>query len=144
MRVLVATNELQGTAPGDYSWTVEGELVVVDVTECSRPDTCGCGRGFPGIASCKATTTAMVVDLPHLTSADLVEVVADHVEVHWGGLVRFDGGTGEPEWTVEQQLADITAEYVEHIETVCRSFPIGTVIERSGQVVQARAVPHAA
>jgi len=73
MRVLVATNELQGTAPGDYSWTVEGELVVVD-----------------------------------------------------------------------QRLADITDEYVEHIEAICRSFPVGTVVERSGQVVQARAVPHAA
>ena len=35
MLVLVATNELQGTAPGDYAWTVEGELVTPAATECA-------------------------------------------------------------------------------------------------------------
>ena len=51
MKVLVATKESQGELPGDYSWTVEGELVTAVVCECSSPKKCGCGRGFPGLAS---------------------------------------------------------------------------------------------
>ena len=66
MLVLVATNETQGQSSDDYSYTVAGELVTAVVTECESKD-CGCGRGFPGLASAFATTTAQVVDLPHLT-----------------------------------------------------------------------------
>ncbi len=146
MRVLVATSELQGTAPGDYSWTVDGELVVVDVTECAQPERCGCGRGFPGVASRRATTTAMVVDLPHIGRDDLVEVVADHVELHWSDLLiagaEADGVDTED--SIDDQLDAITEEYVEHIEQICRRFPIGTIVERQGTLVSARAVPFAA
>ena len=60
MLVLIATNELQGTAPDDYAWTVEGELVTPVATECASADRCGCARGFPGLESARATTTAMV------------------------------------------------------------------------------------
>lgn len=146
MRVLVATNELQGVAPDDYCFTVEGELVVVDVTECAQPERCGCGRGFPGIASHQATTTAMVADLPHLTRSDLFDVVADHVERHWADLLR-DGVESEyadPAGTVDEQLAEITDEYVADIEHICREFPPGTVIQRDGTLVSARAFPAAA
>lgn len=146
MRVLVATSELQGAAPGDYSWTVDGELVVVDVTECARPDRCGCGRGFPGVASRRATTTAMVVDLPHIGREDLVDVVADHVDLHWADLLiagaEADGV--DPGELLDEQLDAITEDYVEHIERVCGRFPVGTIVERQGTVVSARAFPAAA
>ncbi len=146
MRVLVATSELQGTAPGDYSWTVDGELVVVDVTECARPDRCGCGRGFPGVASRRATTTAMVVDLPHIARDDLVEVVADHVDLHWADLLiaGADADGVDPDDSIDEQLDAITEEYVANIEQVCREFPIGTIVERHGTLVSARAFPAAA
>ena len=63
MRVLVATSEGQGTQPGDYCWTVEGEIVLTGpLLECADPHRCGCGRGFPGLGSARATTTATVVD----------------------------------------------------------------------------------
>ena len=72
MRVLVATNDLQGTRGGDYAWTVEGELVLAELTECANPR-CGCSRGFSGTASSKATTTAMVVDLSHVGAETLTD-----------------------------------------------------------------------
>ena len=71
MKVLVATDAGQGEAPDDYCWTLEGELVTPLVAECARPQRCGCGRGFPGFGSARATTTAMVVDLPHIGPAEL-------------------------------------------------------------------------
>ena len=80
MRVLVATNQLQGSTPGDYAHTVEGELVLVEVAECDSPEDCGCGRGWPGMASRKATTTAMVVELAHLSEADLRQAITDWLE----------------------------------------------------------------
>ena len=65
MYVLVATKETQGDRGNDYGWTVEGELVFVPTIECREPR-CGCSRGFAGVSSHRATTTAMVVDRPEL------------------------------------------------------------------------------
>jgi hypothetical protein len=67
MLVLVATRETQGNDDGDYCWTVEGELVTPVTFECCVPESCGCGRGFPGLVSATATTTAMVVDREGIT-----------------------------------------------------------------------------
>src|SRR5258708_3521129 len=59
MKILVATGWTQGTNPSDYHYCVEGELVWVQ-EPCDRaradPDGgCGCGRGFAGAASHRAT-----------------------------------------------------------------------------------------
>ena len=75
MKILVATGLTQGTNPSDYHYCVEGELVWIQ-EPCDRdrrnPDGgCGCGRGFAGAASHRATTTAMVVE-SELTRGDLV------------------------------------------------------------------------
>ena len=95
MRVLVATNELQGTRPGDYAWTVEGEIVVADPTVCRHPS-CSCGRGFSGIASDRATTTAMVADLPHVSVTDLRDVLSDWLErCGWADLLPEIGEIDE-------------------------------------------------
>lgn len=66
MKILVATGITQGMSPRDYHFCVEGELVWVQ-EPCGKdlhdPDgPCGCGRGFAGAASHRATTTAMVVE----------------------------------------------------------------------------------
>jgi len=66
MKILVATGHMQGTRTDDYHFCVEGELVWIQ-EPCDRdlrdPDgPCGCGRGFAGAASHRATTTAMVVE----------------------------------------------------------------------------------
>jgi len=68
MKILVATAFSQGASPDDYHHCIEGELVWVQ-EPCGRgkrdPDgPCGCGRGFVGAASHRATTTAMVIESP--------------------------------------------------------------------------------
>ena len=150
MKVLIATNELQGTQPGDYSWTVEGELVTAVVEECASGDRCGCARGWPGLASARATTTAMVVERPSIDRDDLRGAVYDWLER--GGYVDVvreiaelaaddDADTwNDPDETIEE----IVDEHVEVIEMICGQFPEGTVVCRSGTKVYARAMPSAA
>jgi hypothetical protein len=124
MKVLIATNRLQGTVPGDYGWACEGELVTPLAPECASPGTCGCGRGFPGLASSRATTTAMVADLDHLDHAQLRQAVHDSLER--GGWLRYlDRG----------DAAELIDEHVAAIEMVCADFHVGAIIGRDGTLV---------
>ncbi len=137
MLVLVATKETQGHAPDDYSYTVAGELVTAVVAQCSNKD-CGCERGFPGLASAFATTTAQIVDLPHLTDADLRGALLDYFDRGgWRELLR-----DEPD--VEMIIDDMVDEHVDAIAAVCARLPVGTIIERSGALVFGRSVRFAA
>lgn len=127
MLVLVATNELQGTADGDYAATVEGELVTPVAAECATPDQCGCNVGFPGFASSRATTTAMVVDLAHISAADLRDVIE--------GALERDGWFDLVDGDVRHELVD---EHLDCIAAVCSRFPVGTVVGRYGTRVFTR------
>lgn len=126
MKVLVATALTQGARRSDYTWTVDGELVGFGVT-CDRdrregPDGgCGCGRGFAGMNSHRATTTAIVKDLP-LTRQD--------VRTAWRGYL-ISAGWGLPS---EQDVADD----VEELLSLAAGWPVGTVIEKRGERIQAR------
>jgi hypothetical protein len=132
MRVLVATNELQGTRPDDYAWTVEGELVVAEFTSCADPR-CGCTRGFSGLASSRATTTAMVVDLAHIGPSALRDVIGGYLErAGWHDLLAAD------------EVDEIVDEHVETIELICSAYAVGTVIERDGLDVRPRGLSAAA
>lgn len=133
MKVLVATNETQGQRHDDYSWTVEGELVTALAAECSSPDRCGCGRGFSGLGSSRATTTAMVVERPGLTPSDLRRALADSLE-------REGWTTG----LVDAEIEELIDEHVAVTALVCTRYPVGTVITRDGRFVHARAMPDAA
>ena len=67
IKVLVSTLSTQGDVPGDYSFVPDGELVGRYGVVCSgeRPTGhggCGCGRGFGGFTTHRATTSAMVVE----------------------------------------------------------------------------------
>ncbi len=80
MKVLTATHRTQGDRPGDFCWTIPGELVTLGTT-CdrdrltpNRDGPCGCGRAFVGIASRKGTTTAEVRDLD-MTRGDYLDVL---------------------------------------------------------------------
>lgn len=133
MLVLVATNEMQGMVDGDYMFTVDGELVTPVVAECATPGRCGCGAGFPGFASSRATTTALVLDLPHLDDGDLRDVVEGALERDgWFDLIG------------EDQVRELVDEHVECIAAVCASFPVGTVVGRDGTLIFARSVARAA
>lgn len=127
MKMLVATHEEQGCVPGDYCWTLDGELVTAVTLECCSPDSCGCGRGFPGLASDRATTTAMVVERPDMTRDQFVTAVRDALDRQgWLGLLHPD------------DEAEMVAEHVETIEEICSQFDVGEVLRRSGIKVWSR------
>lgn len=114
MKILVATALTQGMHPGDYHHCVEGELVWVqdpcdrDIRDSRMP--CGCGRGFAGAASHRATTTARVVESV-LTRKELVMAFRTSLK---------DGG-----WPVD--WADDVAD--DNIFAAAQ-FPTGTVVGR--------------
>jgi hypothetical protein len=148
MRVLIATNELQGTRPDDYTWTVEGELVTPVVAECSSGDRCGCARGFPGLASERATTTAMVVERAHMTMAALRDAIEDYLDR--GGWIELfvqqaiDHGHDLTDDGLDEMVESVIDEHIEAITRVCATYPEGTIIERRWHLVTARSIPFAA
>ena len=148
MLVLVATNELQGTSPDDYSFTVEGELVTPLAAECASGERCGCDRGFPGLASGFATTTALVVDRPGVTEDDLRDAVFDWLD-RTGWIELFEqaareratrsidhDGPDQDEFDlngdVEDLIESIIDEHVDCIHEICSTYAVGTVVVRRG------------
>jgi hypothetical protein len=116
MKVLVATGWTQGERPDDYHWCIEGELVRIGEV-CARdladPDGgCGCGRGFGGLNSHRATTTARIAEVP-LSPAEYAEAIRSSLEQQGGDPCR-DCATDEA-----RSLAALVADW-----------PAGTVIER--------------
>jgi hypothetical protein len=114
MKILVATGLTQGMEPNDYHYCIEGELVWIQ-EPCDRdrrdPDgPCGCGRGFAGAASHRATTTAIVVE-SEMTPDDVVLAFE----------TSLDDGGWPTSWA--RDVAD------ENLELAGR-LPVGTVIER--------------
>jgi hypothetical protein len=157
MLVLIATNELQGTSPDDYSFTVEGELVTPVATECASGERCGCNRGFPGLASGFATTTAMVAERPGVTEEDLRDAVFDWLDrTGWIDLFEetarerasIDDADDDAEFAVDGDVDDliesIIDEHVDCIHQVCSAYPVGTVVVRHGTRVMTRFFPTAA
>jgi len=114
MKILVATGLTQGMEPNDYHYCIEGELVWIQ-EPCDRdlrdPDgPCGCGRGFAGAASHRATTTTIVVE-SEMTPDDVV--------------LAFATSLGDGGWPTAwaRDVADENLELAERL-------PVGTVIER--------------
>ncbi|MUL63633.1 hypothetical protein BOO86_04090 [Mycobacterium sp. CBMA 234] len=114
MKILVATALTQGVRGNDYNYCVTGELVwVQEPCDRDRRDPeggCGCGRGFAGLASHRATTTAQVVDAD-MTREELVLAMRTSLT---------DGG-----WPLDwaEAIAD------ENL-AMAAAFATGTVIER--------------
>ena len=154
MLVLIATNELQGTSPDDYSFTVEGELVTPLAAECASGERCGCNRGFPGLASGFATTTAMVAERPGVTEEDLRDAVFDWLDrTGWIDLFEEtarerasinDDAEFDVDGDVDDLIESIIDEHVDCIHQVCSAYPVGTVVVRHGTRVMTRFFPTAA
>lgn len=122
MKFLVATNRTQGVLDGDYAYCVPGELLWITMV-CDRdlrdPDGgCGCGRGFGGLTSHRATTTAEVVDLD-MTEADLRMAVTTSLS---------DQGWLPAELAREHQ--DIVDEAVGLVRALAEPLPEGTIVRR--------------
>lgn len=122
MKVLVATSATQGTRPTDFNYCVDGELVWLS-EPCYRdahrlPNPCGCGRAFAGLASHRATTTAVVADLP-LSYTEYEEALRTGlVDAGWPG-----------EWAL-----DLAPEQ----EHMAQFWEVGTVIERDLDILSLR------
>ncbi len=153
MLVLIATNELQGTNADDYSYTVEGELVTPLAAECASGERCGCNRGFPGLASSFATTTAMVVDRPGVSEGDLRDAVFDWLD-RSGWIDLFEqtalerSAASDDRFDTDDDIDDlieaIIDEHVDCIHEICSTYPVGTVVVRRGTRVMTRSYPSAA
>jgi hypothetical protein len=125
MKILTATGASQGARDNDYVWTDEGELVWVEEAcgwDRDDPDGgCGCGRGFFGLSSHAATTTALVRDLP-MSRDDVVKALGGYYES--AGYGTFD--------------LDELAKDVDALLAVVESWDVGTVVERRLDVLRAR------
>jgi hypothetical protein len=127
MKVLVATARTQGSRPNDYHWCIEGELVRIGEV-CARdrsdPDGgCGCGRGFGGLNSHRATTTAVVAEIP-LTHEEYVEAIRSSLQQQgW-----------DPCACCSEQEADDLAALV-------ADWPVGAVVERRLDLLAVREQP---
>lgn len=90
MKLFVATRV--GSEDGDFSHTVEGELVRLPVT-CDTPG-CDCGKAMTGMASGQSTTTFTIRDL------DITGEM--YHEILWSTLERdtwvTEGNTEDEEW----------------------------------------------
>jgi hypothetical protein len=124
MRVLVATAATQGTQPDDRCGTVEGELVRLPVVLPGHPAGADRPKGFVGMSS-QALTTTVKVDRRPLDEL----VLATLFEEDWR-----DRGL-----QVGEDLRRLIGSEVCRLTQVAEQFPLGTILERHGPSVRARA-----
>lgn len=129
MKVFVGTSAGQGGRASDFSWTVEGELVMIPPLECGRDGDdidsgCGCRRAMGGLASDRATTTFKVADL---------DIGIAEYEVALAESLRRGGWTADADVTPEVRREDAA------LLAFARGFPLDWVLERRGGFIQIRA-----
>lgn len=127
MKLLTATSLTQGERDNDFDWCVEGELIRFDVV-CGRgardpDDSCGCGRGFAGMSSMRATTTALVRDVP-MERLDVQTALA--ASLHAAGYLP------------DPDDVDAVAEEAEELIEIAGAFDVGDVIERRLDLLRVR------
>jgi hypothetical protein len=123
MKLLTATRQGQGERSGDFSYAVEGELVLLGLvcrTDQDDPDGgCGCGRAFSGVSSRRATTTAAVRDLD-LSADEFRRAVQDYYTTTGFG----------PDVLGARESAELVEETVTEALDLARWWPVGTVVGR--------------
>lgn len=123
MKVFVATNRTQGLRKNDYDHCIEGELVWIGLVCASDerdPDGgCGCGRGFGGLSSHRATTTARVAELA-FTRAEYIEAIR--------------AGLAAQGWP-----PSFAAEIGDGLAALAAGWPVDTVVERRLEDIRVRA-----
>ena len=124
VHILVATTLTNGDFPGDYDWCVDGELVYLQ-EPCARdlrdPDGgCGCGRGFSGTSSHRATTTALVVST-ELTEGEVRLALRASLE---------EGGWLPPDCLTAEEQEAIVDDYLTYLRGVADYFPAGSIVRR--------------
>ncbi|MGO4692444.1 DUF7715 family protein [Glaciibacter sp. 2TAF33] len=125
MKVLVATRQTQGDRVGDFSDTIEGELVF-DAGPCEQAVReqsweCICSMGFVGLASGELTTTAVVANLP-VAPREFERLFRDSL-------------------APEGICADCAKDMAQAARAFALRWPLGTVIERNRFDVRPRKRP---
>jgi hypothetical protein len=118
VKVLHATPRTQGWRDNDFDFCEDGELVVLPAVLCSNETAdgpCGCARSLCGVSSGRATTTAVVVDVPMSEEEWLAVVASAYVADGW-----YDDSS-EVDPVVFDDHRDLLAKI-----TV---LPVGTVVE---------------
>lgn len=142
MRVLIAVNQQRRVRNHQPGVAVDGEIVSPVVVPCTDPDGCRCDRSWVGVATTGLSALAEVVDRPNLTRAAVRAALHDLLdEVGWidelvqaveAGDTVFDGiEVDDPVWATEQMID----EHLRWIDTICETFPTGTVLSRLGDLV---------
>lgn len=126
MKVLVATRQTQGRRENDFSWTIEGELVIFPPLECSCgeiDDGCGCRRSMAGLTSHRATTTVKVAEIENLDP-----------EIYQGLIVQGlkDQGYVENEMLSSADVIGWLRDATSDLMIIAKTFDAGTVLERRG------------
>lgn len=146
MLVLIATDPTPAhgrrTARRDLRSAVDGELVTPPVIDCPDAQCEVCTTGWFGLVSHGATATAMVVDRPGVTLADLKRRIHDWLDC--GGVLDTVVQAVEAgEYEVDGQcfddpvaaVDDIVMAHVHDIMQICVEFPVGTELSRLGPLV---------
>jgi hypothetical protein len=136
VKVLVASKQGQGGRDNDFYFAQDREMLVFG-TECSSragreiDGRCGCRRSFSGLASAKATTTAVVEEREYLDRAGLRVLMIDFLE-----RAGFLAGLGDisRSRTIEEWLSDLQL-----LVNFAAPLPVGTVVERRGDKMKVRA-----
>jgi hypothetical protein len=146
MLVLIATDPTPAhrlrTARPEIPRAVDGELVTPPVVDCPDRECRTCTTGWFGLVSHGATSTAMVVDRPGVTLADLRHRIHDWLDC--SGVVdtivqAVEAGEysvdGEPMDDPVVAVDELVMAHVHDIQQICAEFPVGTELSRLGSLV---------
>ena len=142
MLVLIATDHPPTRRHLTKGQAVEGELVAPVVLACGDDRCTKCQGSWFGLVSHGDTPTAMVVDRPGVTEADLRRRLHDWldcmgtidlvVQASEAGEYELDGHRVEdPVAAVDELIGD----HIGEIHEICRTYPVGTVVSRLGHLV---------
>lgn len=124
MKVLVATDRTQGDVAGDYTYCVPGEILwitmVCDTDRLYPESGCGCGRGFGGLISHRATTTAEVAERDFIEEDLRLAIRTSLTDQGW---LHAD--------LSPQQAAAFVEEVAEDVRAIAEPLPVGSIVRRN-------------
>lgn len=148
MRVLIAIANHDSTRQplrGAAQAAVDGELVMPTILECADLSCGSCRTEWFGLSTHCGTSTAMVVDRPHLSELQLrtllhewldcqgtIDAVVQAVECG-----EFEVG-GEVITDPVVAIHDLITDHLAEMRYICDAFAVGTVLSRLGPLVSAR------
>lgn len=134
-----------------FSRAVDGELVAPVAAPCHNPACVSCSQDWFGLVSHAPTTSAMVVDRPGVTEADLRRRIHDWLD-HQGVIDIVIDAAERGGYTVDGELVDdpvvavaeLVDDHLREIRLICASYPVGTIVSRFGSLVSASRFAEAA